>query len=68
MDDAEAFARSARERYQAGAPCFSAGQSLGGLVATHLALRDRAAWAGLILCSAAIDVEWNLVMRWGMPC
>ena len=63
VDDSEAFAVATRARYDPRLPCFSAGQSMGGLVATHLVLRGQAAWAGLILCSAAIDVEWNLVMR-----
>lgn len=63
VDDSEAYARSTRARYDPGLPCFSAGQSMGGLIAAHLVLRDQAAWAGLILCSAAIDVEWNLTMR-----
>lgn len=40
---------------------------MGGLIATHLVLRDQSAWAGLILCSAAIDVEWNLVLRSSIP-
>lgn len=52
-----------RRRYSPDTPCIAAGQSMGGLIATHLVLRDQSAWAGLILCSAAIDVEWNLVLR-----
>lgn len=63
VDDAQSIAEGVRARYEAGTPCIAAGQSMGGLIATHLVLRDQAAWAGLILCSAAIDVEWNLVLR-----
>lgn len=40
---------------------------MGGLLATHLVLRNQAAWAGLILCSAAIDIEWSLVTRCAIP-
>ena len=43
---------------------------MGGLIATHLVLRDQDGWAGLILCSAAIDVEWTFVLRhalWTKP-
>ncbi len=63
MDDSQSFAREIRQRYEPTTPCIAAGQSMGGLIATHLVLRDQSAWAGLILCSAAIDVEWNLVLR-----
>lgn len=63
IDDSEAFARDRRSRHPPGIPCISAGQSMGGLIATHLVLRDQSAWAGLILCSAAIDVEWTFVLR-----
>lgn len=63
VDDSEAFAKSVRQRQPPGIPCISAGQSMGGLIATHLVLRDQSAWAGLILCSAAIDVEWTFILR-----
>ena len=65
VDDYAEYAREVRERFggAAGTPAFAAGQSMGGLLATHLVLRDQAAWAGLILCSAAIDIEWNIVTR-----
>lgn len=63
VDDSMAFARDRRRRHPPGVPCISAGQSMGGLIATHLVLRDQDAWAGLILCSAAIDVEWTFVLR-----
>ncbi len=70
MDDYADYAGDVRARY-AGAtspPAFAAGQSMGGLLATHLVLRDQAAWDGLILCSAAIDLEWNLVTRFAALC
>jgi len=66
VDDYAEFAGDVRAKFASGAgapPAFAAGQSMGGLLATHLVLRDQAAWAGLILCSAAIDLEWNLVTR-----
>jgi alpha-beta hydrolase superfamily lysophospholipase len=66
VDDYAEFAGDVRAKFAGGPgapPAFAAGQSMGGLLATHLVLRDQAAWAGLILCSAAIDLEWNLVTR-----
>lgn len=63
VDDSVAFARDRRRRHPADIPCISAGQSMGGLIATHLVLRGQDAWTGLILCSAAIDVEWTFVLR-----
>jgi len=63
VNDSEEFAQMIRNRYSPDIPCIAGGQSMGGLIATHLVLRDQSAWAGLILCSAAIDVEWNLVLR-----
>lgn len=67
VDDSEDFAKLIRQRYSPDTCCIAAGQSMGGLIATHLVLRDQSAWAGLILCSAAIDVEWNLVLRYSTP-
>lgn len=40
-----------------------AGQSLGGLVAVNLLLRRQKEFAGLVLQSAAIDVEWTTLLR-----
>jgi len=40
------------------------GHSLGGLIAALACLRDQSAWSGLLLCSAALDVEMGLVLRW----
>ena len=69
VDDYAEYAADVRARFEdpAGPPAFAGGQSLGGLLATHLVLRDQAQWAGLILCSAAIDLEWNLVTRSATP-
>ncbi|CAL8470596.1 g10138 [Coccomyxa elongata] len=67
VDDSEEFAKLMRQRHSPDMCCIAAGQSMGGLIATHLVLRDQSAWAGLILCSAAIDVEWNLVLRLQAP-
>lgn len=44
-------------------PTFIGGQSMGGLVAAHTALRSQGSWAGCLLHSAAIDVEWTPVLR-----
>lgn len=45
-------------------PLYMGGQSMGGLVAALSVLRDQARWAGLILHSAAVDVEWTLALKW----
>ena len=63
VDDSEAFAHRVRARYDPGTPCIAAGQSMGGLVAAQLVLRDQSAWAGLVLCSALIDADWTLILR-----
>ena len=47
----------------AGVPMFVGGQSMGGMVSCLAALRRPDLFAGLLLCSAAIDVERTLVMR-----
>ena len=44
-------------------PTFAAGHSLGGLIAGLACHRDQSRWAGLMMCSAALDVEMGLVMR-----
>ncbi|KAK9826121.1 hypothetical protein WJX81_005243 [Elliptochloris bilobata] len=69
VEDYAEYAGEVRARFggAAGPPAFAAGQSMGGLLATHLVLRDQTAWAGLILCSAAIDIEWSLVTRIQAP-
>lgn len=36
---------------------------MGSLTCIHLALRDQAAWDGLILGTATVDVEWNWVLK-----
>ncbi|KAL3161797.1 hypothetical protein ABBQ38_008889 [Trebouxia sp. C0009 RCD-2024] len=48
-------------------PAFIGGQSLGGLISSHVALRNQSIWSGLVLCSAAVDVEWNLTLRLQAP-
>ena len=44
---------------------FVAGHSMGGLMAALLCLRNQGRWAGLALCSPALDVEMGPVLRWG---
>ena len=44
-------------------PIIVAGHSLGGLVAVHLLVRRQAVCSGLVLQSAAIDVEWTPVLK-----
>ncbi len=42
---------------------FLGGHSLGGLVAALTCLRDQSRWAGLLVLSPGLDVEWNLMLR-----
>ncbi len=46
-------------------PYFIGGQSLGGLVAAHVCITSQDQWAGLLLASAAFDVEWTFGLRCG---
>ena len=38
-------------------------------MSTHVVLRDQVPWqqGGLVLLSAALDVEWNLLLRIQVP-
>ncbi|KAG1680800.1 hypothetical protein FOA52_008133 [Chlamydomonas sp. UWO 241] len=45
------------------APSFVGGQSMGGLVAAHVALQSQERFAGLLLHSPALDVEWTPMLR-----
>jgi acylglycerol lipase len=44
-------------------PMFIGGHSLGGLIAPLTCLKNQSMWSGLLLCSPALDVEWNLMLR-----
>lgn len=37
---------------------------MGGLVAALACLRDQAPWAGLLVCSAALEVKMTPWLRW----
>lgn len=63
VDDAQQFAEQVIASAPPGTPIFLGGQSLGALIATHLALRDQSLWAGLVLASAAMDIEWTWILR-----
>jgi len=52
---------------QTAAPMFIGGQSMGGLVAATAVLRSQEIWAGMILHSAALDVEWTMILRAQAP-
>ena len=70
-DDAVAFASHVLDSRYGGAPppAFMLGCSLGGLIATYVVLADQSKWAkgGLVLMSAAMDVEWTFVLRVQAP-
>lgn len=63
VDDLLAFSKEVRLQYPAGMPSFVGGQSMGALAALHAVLRDQAAWDGIVLGTATIDVEWNWLLR-----
>ena len=63
VQDASEFADEVLKS-QAPMPAFIGGQSLGGLISASVALRNQSVWSGMVLCSAAIDVEWNLTLRY----
>lgn len=44
-------------------PLFLAGHSMGGLVAAHTVLSSQTKFAGLMLHSPALDVEWTPILR-----
>eukprot|EP00887_Chlorella_sp_A99_P002468 scaffold10.g2468.t1 len=69
VDDFDALSHAAQHactEHYPGAPdlpYFVGGHSLGGLVATALALRDQSRWAGLLVLSPAMDMEWTLSLK-----
>lgn len=65
IDDASDFANEVLASHPS-IPHFVGGQSLGGLITTLVALQDQSKWTGMILCSAAINIEWTLALRQDM--
>ena len=65
MHDLLDFAKEVKAQGNS-APIFVAGQSMGGMVSCLAALRAPEMFAGLLLCSAAIDVERTVVQRYEM--
>lgn len=63
VDDLAAFTKSVRADYDSALPMFLGGHSMGSLASIHLVLRDQAAWDGLILGTATVDVEWNWFLK-----
>ncbi|KAK9862242.1 hypothetical protein WJX84_007942 [Apatococcus fuscideae] len=63
VEDCQAFAALARWKHPPSLPAFIGGQSMGGLVALHVALADQSHWRGILLCSAAVDIEWTSLLR-----
>lgn len=62
VDDADKVLDVLKEQVP-GVPVFLAGNSLGSLVAMNVALRHKAAFAGLVMQSALVDVEWTTVLK-----
>ena len=63
IQDAAGFANEVLQSHPS-IPAFIGGQSLGGLISAHVALLDQSKWSGLVLCSAAMNIEWTLALRW----
>lgn len=63
VDDLIAFTKKIRADYDISMPMFLGGHSMGSLTSIHVALRDQAAWDGLILGTATVDVEWNWFLK-----
>jgi acylglycerol lipase len=68
VDDFVSLAESARSVSEIppnrkSIPIFLGGHSLGGLVAAMAVLRNQSAYAGLLLSSPAINVEWTPLLR-----
>eukprot|EP00877_Chromochloris_zofingiensis_P002614 jgi/Chrzof1/12353/Cz06g31170.t1 len=65
VDDLLLFAKVVHDRGgdNEAVPRFLGGQSMGALVAAHAAIQKPGHWVGLILHSAAIDVNWTPVLR-----
>lgn len=65
VDDYELILKTVKDSYEGKQlpPIFACGHSLGGLTVAHAAARNAKNYAGLMLHSAAIDVEWNLALR-----
>ncbi len=64
MDDLQKFAADVRERYAGKYPMFIGGHSMGALTAIYTALKDQNVWSGVVVCSGALDVDWNLGRRY----
>lgn len=63
VDDFLAFTKSIKAGYDLALPMYLGGHSMGSLACIHVALQDQAAWDGLILGTATVDVEWNWVLK-----
>ncbi|KAA6420475.1 MAG: alpha beta hydrolase, partial [Trebouxia sp. A1-2] len=66
IQDAAGFANEVLQN-QPSIPAFIGGQSLGGLISAHVALLEQSKWSGLVLCSAAMNIEWTLALRLQAP-
>lgn len=62
VDDARQFVSAVQKQHQ-GVPMFMAGNSLGALVAVYVVMHNQRQWAGTVLLSPALDVEWTPMLR-----
>ena len=64
VDDWASYSQQTRAHYAPDLPCFIGGHSMGSLTSILVVLQEPAPWAGLVCCSATVDVEWNWFLRW----
>lgn len=59
VDDFELFKKHifAKHPEYASLPCFLFGHSMGGLIATHVALREPSAWSAVVLSGPALEAD-----------
>lgn len=65
MDDLDEYVCEVKELYPKGIPLFLGGQSMGGLITLLEALRVQKSLSGVVLTSAAVNVEWTPALKYG---
>lgn len=64
MDDLDEYVCEVKELYPKGTPLFLGGQSMGGLITLLEALRIQTTLSGVVLTSAAVNVEWTPALKY----
>ena len=63
MDDLNEYTSEVSAQYPEATPLFLGGQSMGGLIVLLGALRTQGRLSGIVLTSAAVDVEWTPMLK-----